>query len=79
MAITHSEIKSNIRDALNKGTTYDTLIDSRIVNAVNWIERVHSFLYMERFFSGTFNKDATDPKVLQLPTLAGGRAGGLRM
>ena len=62
-----SEIRTDMRDELNKKTITDDQIDTQIRNALNLLEMENSWEYMDRFVTFNFDTTSSQPRALIMP------------
>jgi hypothetical protein len=68
MANTLLTIHDLVSDSLARGTTLDAEIPNYVKQAALWFERNHNFAYMEKFGELTLDPDASQPRVIDLPS-----------
>jgi len=65
--MTLGELTTLVSSSIARGTSLDTQIPNFIRMAARWLERNHSFKYMERFGQFSFDISANEPRRLSLP------------
>jgi len=60
------EFHSLVSESLNRGTSLDARIPSKVRQAVRWIERNYTYQYMRRWLSGTIDTSLPDAEVIPL-------------
>lgn len=66
---TFAEFKVTVSDTLNRGTTLDTALDTRVRQAIRWFERLRKYSYMYEWTAFTIDASASpDPRLLTLPS-----------
>lgn len=67
MTTTLQDIHDNVRTSLGRGTSLNTSIVSQVERAALFIERNHTYSYMERLSEFLVDISATQPRVIALP------------
>lgn len=65
---TLTEMYSLVRDEVNRGTTFDDLIKTKVRQALKWVERTHTFKHMERYVELTIDPTDTYPRTVSVPS-----------
>lgn len=60
------EFHDLVSNALHRGTALDSVIPTRVRQAVSWIERNYSYQYMKRWLTGTIDVSVTYPYIIPI-------------